>query len=473
MKKTPSPTDHIWKVVSCAFMQRTLLLVMQGLLISHLQAQGPVKYDVFYHPTFNNLTFAVPKPYEFTPIANASIFPPVSRRNPDQSIQEAPSTLPTLQMPHTPEQVRMAANIERDLMETDFYRKMREHEDATRAYRQAFSNLSKLNPNHFSLTRAVYEVENAFLDNKLDYSIYEDALRIRADQVMQIIKRQKLSNNDLALNYAIQQLFEHPNSYFNVRERRMYVVPPFKYDLEDYEGKKDYTKVLTTKMLGSGNGQCHSMPLVYLMIAEHLGAKAWLSLAPQHSFIQFKDGKGRLMNFETTNGNIVSVSWLAASGYINGKAVRSNTYLDTLSQRQLYARCLSDLLLSYLHKFGYDEFSAGIKQRILELEPQNITALIVDANLKREMAWKEIQAAGRPKEEDLPKFTVAYKAYQDMQAAIKKVDDLGYQDMPPEAYQAWLKSIEQEKQRQATRTLRERMEREVRQLRSTFQNKKN
>src|SRR6185437_481157 len=141
-------------------------------------------------------------------------------------------------------------------------------------------------------------------------------------------------------------------------------------------GEKDYTKMFASKLLATGSGQCHSLPLVYLMLAEQLGAKAWLSLAPEHSFVEFMDAHGRLLDYETTNGNIVSGSWMAGSGYINAKALRNKTYLDTLSQRRLYARCLADLLLGYLQKYEFDDFASEIRNRILQIDPSNITALI-------------------------------------------------------------------------------------------------
>jgi hypothetical protein len=238
-------------------------------------------------------------------------------------------------------------------------------------------------------------------------------------------------------------------------------------------GKQDYTKLFASKLLATGAGQCHSLPLVYLMIAEQVGAKAWLSLAPEHSFVQFMDSHGRLLDYETTNGNIVSGSWMAGSGYINAKALRNKTYLDTLSRRQLYARCLADLLLGYLQKFEFDDFAQQIRNAILRTDPSNITALIVDANLKRLIAWKAIKAAGMPKPEDLPKYPRAYQCYQEMKEAIGRVDDLGYQDMPSEAYQEWLKSIETEKKRLATEKLQERIRLEAKMQKSSLQNKKN
>ncbi|HLZ17139.1 MAG TPA: hypothetical protein VKQ08_08865, partial [Cyclobacteriaceae bacterium] len=202
--------------------------------------------------------------------------------------------------------------MEADAAIDEMNRRVLEKEVAIRPYREAFARLASMDPNHFSLSQAVYEVENAYLDKKLSREGFNQALRFRVDQVRQILKAQGLSSkNNLSVNYAIQQLYEHPNIYFDAKTQLNHTIPPFKYDLEDYMGEKDYTNLFASKLLGQGSGQCHSLPLVYLMLAEELRAKAWLSLAPSHSFIQFMDNRGRLLDFETTNGNIVSGSWAA------------------------------------------------------------------------------------------------------------------------------------------------------------------
>ncbi|MCW5921846.1 MAG: hypothetical protein KIS77_05840 [Saprospiraceae bacterium] len=36
---------------------------------------------------------------------------------------------------------------------------------------------------------------------------------------------------------------------------------PYGYDFEDPWGKQDWSKQFVTKLMGSGKGQCHSMPL--------------------------------------------------------------------------------------------------------------------------------------------------------------------------------------------------------------------
>jgi hypothetical protein len=119
----------------------------------------------------------------------------------------------------------------------------------------------------------------------------------------------------------------------------------------------------------TGKGQCHSMPLLYLAIAEQLGAKAYLSLAPEHSFIQYFNNDNDRINFETTNGNMVSQSFMLRSGFINASALKNKTYLDTLSQRQLYAQCLADLLISYEREHGHDDFAEQMKQKIQQINP--------------------------------------------------------------------------------------------------------
>jgi hypothetical protein len=444
-------------------------------------AQATVNYRLFSKDALGGIHVNVPSPYQFAPVNAPSLSGGTQGVLPNtnassgmgqQIVGVGPN--PNVGMTSNNAQVMQEqADLERESWLNDLNKKALEKEEAIRPYREAFVRLSKMNPDNFSLSSAVYEVENAYLGDELSKEGFSHVLQFRADQVRQMLKAQGLSSkNNLSINYAIQQLFEHPNTYYDGKTQLTHTVPPFKYDFEDYMGEKDYTKLFASKLLATGSGQCHSLPLIYLMIAEQLGAKAWLSLAPEHSFVQFMDSHGRLLDYETTNGNIVSGTWMAGSGYINAKALRNKTYLDTLSQRQLYARCLSDLLLGYLQKFEYDDFAQEIRNGILRIDPSNITGLIVDANLKRTIAWRAIKAAGMPKPADLPKYPQAFQCYQEMKEAISKIDDLGYQDMPPNAYQAWLKSIEVEKKRLATEKLQERIRLEAKMQKSSLQNKK-
>lgn len=455
--------------------QATAIVTCVTLIGVHdVYSQTKINYNFFSKPSLGGIQVNIPQPSSFQQVnivsGNLPNTTPVLPNNPltqmNSSIEENNRRM-LAQNGMLPgftgaDLVKQRADVERDMMQEKFYQEYLAWYKKTEVYRNTLSTIESFNPDSFSLTKAVFLVENAYQDNKYSYQDFLNGVVSRAELVKQILKREGLSpKNNLALNYGIQKLYQRYNQFYDKATKRTYDVKPFRYDFDDIRGEKDYTKMFTSKMMMAGKGQCHSMPLLYLMIAEQLGAKAWLSLAPQHSFIQFKDANGNLVNFETTNGNLVSNNWLLQSGFINANALREKTYLDTLSQRKLYAQCLSDLLLGYINKFGYDELSDHIRRKILQVDSTNMTALIVDANLKTHISMQKITAAGKPKEGDLPKFPDAYKAYLDMVAAYEKVDGRGYQDMPKEAYQAWLKTIDKEKKKQQTKELQEEMQREI------------
>lgn len=437
--------------ITAFFFRRLFLYTVIAVLPSMAKSQAlvdPVQRLNYYYQ--QRISSIVPSPTFYNP---GSQFPVAAIPNPANNFT-APSR------PKTSREIDQ--QLQRDLMETPMYRRNVEWLERTKYYRKTFDILTRISPDHYSLTDVVYLVENAFLDDTLSYSRFRNTIHIYATLVRQILKREKLDTTDnVALNYGIQKLFSQSNLLYDPETKRSVNVPSFKYDFNDFRGRQDFQNVFASKLLRTGKGQCHSLPLIYLCLAQELGAKAWLSLAPQHSFIQFQDKTGRLLFFETTNGNLVSRTWMIQSGYITAKAIENKTYLDTLSARQLYAQCLADLLIGYDHKVGYDDLADAIKQAILQLSPNNLAARVIDANVKTSGALEKIAAAGHPKEADLPKYPAAYNAYMAMDAAYKLIDDLGYQQMPNDAYQRWLKSIEQEKARQESKALKERMQREV------------
>lgn len=350
-----------------------------------------------------------------------------------------------------------------DLKQEKFYADYLKHLEETKHYRNEYDQLTKaFSPDSFSLIKAIYIIENAYYNNTVPYDRFSKAIQLRADLVKQILKREGLDrSNNLALNYAIQKLFSQTNTYYNAKTKQSIAVPPIKYDFEDFKGQQKYDQMFVTKALASGKGQCHSMPLLYLCVAELLGAKANLSLAPEHSFIQFFDDKNRRMSFECTNGNLVSENWLMQSGFINATALKNKTYLDTLSQRKLFAQCMADLALGYQTKFGNDDFLEQIQRTIEKIDSSNLTAKILSANLSTERALAQIKAAGSPNPQQLQQYPEAYAAYLQMMYSYAALDNTGFQEMPPEMYQAWLRSVEKEKKSRQAQELQAKMQQEI------------
>lgn len=320
---------------------------------------------------------------------------------------------------------------------------------AQRKFLNSFQAFLSLNPDSFSITRAVYTAESAWYDNPPPFKDFENAIQARADLVKLILQKEGLDRyNNLALNYAIQKLYRSDNQFLDKRTRKIISIPRLGYDFNDFMGEKNWSNMFVTKLLSTGKGQCHSLPLLYLAIAEKLGAKAYLSLSPEHSFIQFFDKNGHRYNFETTNGNLVTHAWLMQSTYINATALKNRTYLDTLSSRQLYAQLLSDLLQTYINKLGLDEAAMQITGKILSIDPGNVAALMTQANYHTFVTTQKLKQAGYPSVDKLESYPDVYQAYQAMQKSYELVEQTGFQEMPKEDYQRWLKTVEEEKKKQ-------------------------
>ncbi len=333
---------------------------------------------------------------------------------------------------------------------------------AQKPFLNNYNEFLKLDPDNFSITKAIFLTESAWYDNPPSFDEFNKAIQSRADLVKAILKREGLDDkNNIAINYAIQKLYKQENQFTDPKTKRVFTVPKLGYDFNDFMGEKNWANMFVTKLLITGKGQCHSLPLLYLAMAEKLRAKAYLSLSPQHSFIQFFDKNGYRYNFETTNGNLVTQTWMMQSTYINATALKNQTYLDTLSSRRLYAQILSDLLMNYTIKLGYDPTSTAMANKILSIDKNNVIALMSLANVYTFIARDKLKQAGNPPANQLSNYPEANEAYQNMQRSYELIEQTGFQDMPKEDYQRWLKTIDEEKKRQKNIEVQQQLKKEI------------
>lgn len=301
----------------------------------------------------------------------------------------------------------------------------------------------------FSITEAIYYIENAYYKGGLKKEVFTQAIEARADLCKQIMQREKLNTeNNIAKNYAIQKLYQQENLYKNPQTGKTIKVQRLQYDFTDFMGDSSHTQMFVSKLLTTGKGQCHSMPLLYLCIAEQLGAKANLSLAPEHSFIRFADDEDGLYNFETTNGRIVTDKWLLQSGYITSTAIRNKIYLDTLSEKQLLSLCILDLIMGYQYDNGYDGFTETALKYALQLYPMGIQQHIMFSNFWAMKMFRAIKYYGISSADAMSNYPVASALQKRMLREYEIIDGLGYQQMPKEAYQKWLQSVDEQKEKQ-------------------------
>ena len=120
-------------------------------------------------------------------------------------------------------------------------------ESACNAFQSNLREFNQLNPDSFSITRAVYLSESAFYSQSVlpPYEQFEKVVRTRAEIVRQILKKEGLSEKDnLSVNYAIQKLFRQDNDFYDSATGKTFPIKKISYDFDDYMGEKDWTKCM-------------------------------------------------------------------------------------------------------------------------------------------------------------------------------------------------------------------------------------
>ncbi|MES2389179.1 MAG: hypothetical protein V4543_14345 [Bacteroidota bacterium] len=290
----------------------------------------------------------------------------------------------------------------------------------------------------FSLKRAVFLVEGAYTGNAIPYSVFNKKITDKVHLLEEVMKREQVARNSLGKNYAIQKLFAEDLTDEQGRLQRHYT-----YDFEDPFGENDYSKMFVGRLLHEGTGQCHSMPLLYLILAEELKAKAWLSISPNHSFIVFSDSiTGELYNFETTNGNPASKTWAMASGYISTAAIRNKIYLDTLNRSALLAYVMADLVKGYSNKMGDDNFVIAMADSIIKICPNSIDGYIMKANAMTIACTRSARAIGLKSDKQFYLYPELSRQNKQIHEIYDIIDELGYNPMPIDKYRDWLASAD-------------------------------
>jgi len=324
----------------------------------------------------------------------------------------------------------------------------------TRSYADALGLLSAqlAGSRPLSVSEAYFVLENAWGESYLSRDEYEHILDHSAGFIRAWLRSQNLSpHNQPELHFGIQKFMrdtlsvlsphpDQPGRY--VRTTHL----PFFYDYVDFRGEKDFRSYFLTKCLATGGGQCNSMPAVYCVLAERLGATAYLSLAPHHALVKYSDAQGRLHNYEATTGWHISNRWYEDNLFISPEAKRSGIYLDTLSRKQIVANCLLDLALGYMQKFGIADGSF-INQcidvamtafpRRNALQAYLLRSSLLAGQLERLLRQQGITDVSRI--DQLPEARQLRDALLQNEATISR---LGYQPLPEALYESLMRQHE-------------------------------
>ena len=314
------------------------------------------------------------------------------------------------------------------------------------AYKLIEDMLTDKRPLDFA--EAVFAVENCMYDGALDYAAYCIELERISKGITQMASSITAPTRDVALNYAIYLFYTQPcplNHYH-----------PYEYDKISLIEDVGLTGGFVTHLLKTKTGTCHSLPYLYKIIADKVGAKAYIALAPLHLYIRHQDADGNWWNYETTTGTYSRSAFIMENFHVNENAIKSGLYMTNLTAKETIVQCLYDLLCIYERKTGFCSNDFVRKCYNLRLNyhyADNLHSFRIN-DLKYQLdkkAWN----MGLRSESEIQKHVVLGKEYDYLQRQRKEFEEMGCYEFSPEEYlkkyQEALDYIHKKEKNQSTR----------------------
>lgn len=122
-------------------------------------------------------------------------------------------------------------------------------------------------------------------------------------------------------------------------------------------------------------GTCTTMPMLYMAVAQRLGLHVYPVFTPQHMFLRFTDPGGRIRNFEATSNGTADDAWYIKEERVTDAAIKSGTYMRTLTHREFLAYLLS-INGSFWLRHGQEARAIAYYERALKIDKRSAHALL-------------------------------------------------------------------------------------------------
>lgn len=303
-----------------------------------------------------------------------------------------------------------------------------------------------VNENKYSFKKAVFSVENAYLNGKLDTIAVNNQIKVLTnlcksliqDRFLAYVENDKENVNKWASVYQVMC-----DSIPIIIKDQEYKYVPFRYDFDDVFGNQELSNMFVSKLLTTRKGNCHSLPYLYKILCEELGTTANLALAPNHIYIKHQNKKNGWYNTELTSGIFPNDAWLMASGFIHVDAIKNGVYMKALNNKESIALVLMDLADAYQKTFPDNDgfFLLKCSNVSLDAYPNLTSALIMRAEVQKKIVDQET---------DVEKKNELFRMLEKNYAYIHQ---LGYRYMPEEMYLNWLVSLKTEREKYENKKL--------------------
>lgn len=219
---------------------------------------------------------------------------------------------------------------------------------------------------------------------------------------------------------------------------------PYQYDFTDPKGTLVRNKLLPN-YLATKQGNCVSMPLLFIILGQRLGIDVTASTAPEHVLVKFTESEtGKTYNLETTSGaNFSRDVWYQQTMQVTDEALKNKIYLQKLSKIQTIAVMATVLAESYKDKQEFEK-AMMISDVVLKYNKSDVGSMLMKGSLFYQLLAKNylkkypspnlIPAAERPYFE----FLGTNNHYW-----FEKAESLGWREPSKKDEENYLKTIEQ------------------------------
>jgi regulator of sirC expression with transglutaminase-like and TPR domain len=258
-------------------------------------------------------------------------------------------------------------------------------------------------------------------DRLVDPSIDEHAVLAELDRMAEAARKLAgPSPDDPAKLNALRQLIYGSGPWNEWR--------PFTYDHSNIRGQNVRLKLIS-HYLETRRGDCVSMPVLFLILANKLGLDMALSLAPNHLLLKHRFDDGRIINLEPTSGaNPARDEWLRHIRPMSDRSIESGMYLRPLSRREGIASIASGVV-QYLRDESRFGETAAVCEIILANHPRDGLVLVNLAGAYRQLLNQFVERY--PAEFLIPLNLRPYcwTLLTRQRAAISKARALGWEDI--------------------------------------------
>lgn len=321
-------------------------------------------------------------------------------------------------------------------------------------YDQAFEKLNcmPLETCSASFKDAVFTVENAYFSNQLERENYDKKILFLTQ-----VAKQLISSRELIYDLADKEEVKKCASIFTViadtilvqlEKDKIGYLYPYTYDFNDIWGHSEWSNMFVIKLLDTKTGNCHSMPYLYKILADEIGVKTHIAVAPNHFYIKHQNKGNGWFNTELTSGIFPVDAWLMASGYIHLDAVVNKLYMEALNEKQMLSLNLIDLAKGYERKLGINaktDFILKCCETALKYYPNYINALILKAETKKKIFDALMVKHNAKNPADIFVYPEAQQVFNEMTVIYAQIHGLGYRKMPEDMYLNWLVSLKEER----------------------------